>query len=482
MGEVVAQAPSPDSQSPDEIVIQTQLLVPASEPMFGDPYRPDRPGARGRVPIAATIDTGLSEEVYHLIVDYDLADIQELVAAYEEIGQTWESHIAWLDPDGNAAFITRLRFDEDAAFTRTVSGDLSGAPIVQAVNGDNEVLVNIPDYRQEPSILAIRTVDPVGWGLVVKADYAEAMRPFTDVRTLWFGAIAAATVAIVAILWFASFRIGRRLARFAKAAKAVGRGDFSRRINDPYSDELGQVAAEFDRAADVLSEAIDEKARFVATVSHELRTPLAAVIGMSDLLANRVESLTEEEKASTAREISIQSNELGSLVDDLLVVASSRNGSLVVDPIDLYVCDIVKVLMQQLPSELVDKIEVEVSETLPATADWKRTKQILRNLLTNAHKYGGDRIRLSGVRHRDSVSVAVSDNGHGVDAELEERIFLAFQRGDHNSSDSVGLGLNIARELAQRMGGSLEYERSNGWTAFTLTLPAADMEALTPVT
>jgi signal transduction histidine kinase len=99
----------------------------------------------------------------------------------------------------------------------------------------------------------------------------------------------------------------------------------------------------------------------------------------------------------------------------------------------------------------------------------------MRNLLTNATRYGGDEIWLE-VEDRDAdVVVSVVDNGSGVPAALEERIFEAYERGDEGQvaqPGSVGLGLAVSRRLAGLMDGSLEYRRVNGTTRFELSLPA----------
>jgi two-component system sensor histidine kinase ChiS len=108
-------------------------------------------------------------------------------------------------------------------------------------------------------------------------------------------------------------------------------------------------------------------------------------------------------------------------------------------------------------------------------ADPLRFRQIVRNLLTNASRYGGDEIWLE-VEDRDAnVVVTVVDNGAGVPRTLEQRIFEAYERGNHGQvaqPGSVGLGLAVSRRLAGLMNGSLEYRRVDGQTRFELSLPA----------
>jgi signal transduction histidine kinase len=98
----------------------------------------------------------------------------------------------------------------------------------------------------------------------------------------------------------------------------------------------------------------------------------------------------------------------------------------------------------------------------------------MRNLLTNAFRYGGDAIRVSLATLGDTVSVVVADNGEGVDPSDETAIFQPYRGGKaiEQVPGSTGLGLWIARSLAHKMGGNVSYRRQSGQTVFELTLPA----------
>jgi signal transduction histidine kinase len=109
-----------------------------------------------------------------------------------------------------------------------------------------------------------------------------------------------------------------------------------------------------------------------------------------------------------------------------------------------------------------------------------RTRQILRNLITNAVRYGGDTIAVEVAAEGKMARVTVRDNGAGVKGMDGERIFDAYYRAAQAESkpDSVGLGLSVARQLARLMKGDLVYRRRSGWTEFELTLPLGEMPAL----
>jgi signal transduction histidine kinase len=225
-------------------------------------------------------------------------------------------------------------------------------------------------------------------------------------------------------------------------------------------------------AREGLEELAEAKNRFIATVSHELRTPLSAVVGFSGELAQGLEQYSIEEIAEMVALISSQSIEVAQLVDDLLTAERAASGNLTFRPsaIDLLVeC---RSIVESLQVDLEVSVE---GDSAPAWADTLRTRQIVRNLLTNAHRYGGGQVRIEVGTSGSEAMLAVSDDGPGVKGIDADHIFDPYYRSQSTSEvkpDSVGLGLAVARQLARMMGGDLVYVRREGWTRFELTLPA----------
>jgi signal transduction histidine kinase len=234
------------------------------------------------------------------------------------------------------------------------------------------------------------------------------------------------------------------------------------------------VAAFWEResAREGLEELAQAKDRFIATVSHELRTPLAAVVGFSGELVQGLGNYSQDEILEMVSLISSQSVEMARLVDDLLTAERAASGNLTVRPgaIDLLEES------QSVVSSLGVGLEVTVVGTpTEAWADRFRTRQIMRNLLTNAHRYGGPTVRIE-LSAREGVAVLeVIDDGNGVSGIDAEHIFDPYYRSRTESTrpESVGLGLAVARQLARVMDGDLIYVRQGGWTRFELTLPTA---------
>jgi two-component system OmpR family sensor kinase len=109
-------------------------------------------------------------------------------------------------------------------------------------------------------------------------------------------------------------------------------------------------------------------------------------------------------------------------------------------------------------------------------ADQLRTRQILRNLLSNARRWGGDNIRVSAQEIGATAVLIVADDGPGVPSDVETRLFTRYiHEGDNPlTAGSIGLGLSVVKILAEGMAGEVRYERSGGWTRFVVELPLAE--------
>lgn len=208
------------------------------------------------------------------------------------------------------------------------------------------------------------------------------------------------------------------------------------------------------------------RSRYVATIGHELRTPLTAVVGFAATLRDEHATMDADETAALVGMLAEQADETVAIVDDLLTIARAEAGELEVrrGPVDL------RAEADAVVSVLGDGLRVE--GTAAVLGDPKRVRQILRNLVTNAARHGGPHVSISIAVDGGMGVVEVVDDGPGLDAASLDRLFEPYARsGTHEQS--IGLGLWVSRELAGRMGGSLEYERRDDRTVFRLTLPTA---------
>lgn len=226
-----------------------------------------------------------------------------------------------------------------------------------------------------------------------------------------------------------------------------------------------------------LEELIRSKDELVASVSHELRTPLTAVLGFAELLHDGQSELSSSERHEMVRSIARQAFDLSEIVEDLLLAARVELGELSVTKVPT---DILEQIAQVIEAfDPNSTVGVRVSgDSVKAESDPIRVRQILRNLLSNAVRYGGENIQITVTSEDSTARVLVTDNGPGLRDEDQGLIFEAYYRA-HNAAStpgSVGIGLTISRDLARLMQGDLTYRYEDGRSIFELTLPMVPSE------
>jgi two-component system sensor histidine kinase KdpD len=229
-----------------------------------------------------------------------------------------------------------------------------------------------------------------------------------------------------------------------------------------------------------LEELVRSKDRFVASVSHELRTPLAAILGFAEEIRDNASSFRAEELSDMLELVADQSQEMADMIEDLLVSARADIGAVTIRAQDVYLRGQAEAVIAGLGAS-ARHVEMAGGPG-KAWADPTRTRQILRNLITNALRYGGKEVCVEISSKEDRAELTVRDNGTGLPAAEWERIFEPYQRAHDRPTQpsSIGLGLTVARQLARLMGGELDYRSDRSGSRFTLTLPARPEEPTEP--
>ncbi len=227
------------------------------------------------------------------------------------------------------------------------------------------------------------------------------------------------------------------------------------------------------RRADRLKDAL------LASVSHDLRTPLTAIKG----LANEI---VRGEDVTRAYQIEEEADRLTSMVNDLLDLSQLAAGEMRSEPAVNTADDVVGSALQRVEPAYPDRSFVALLDEpwmeLVGRFDFAQTMRILTNLLENAAKYAppGSPVRLHVWRDGAWLRFSVEDDGQGLGESDRARLFEPFLRapGRHIPSRRTGLGLSIARRMAEAQGGSLDYAPSDGCASrFLLSLPAAAAHA-----
>ena len=220
------------------------------------------------------------------------------------------------------------------------------------------------------------------------------------------------------------------------------------------------------------------RADFVSLVSHELRSPLAAVIGAARTLQERRADLADEQRDQLLGLIAGEASRLAVLVGDVLDTSRIEAGTF---SYRFGEVDVASLVEDAVAAAGLRQAEVSVRAVLeeslpPVRGDKERLGQVLANLIDNAVKYSaeGDAVEVSARREDACVCIAVTDSGPGIPADQQRLIFEKFGRADieGNAKPGSGLGLFIARSIAEAHGGTLEVRSQvDGGATFSLTLP-----------
>jgi len=252
-------------------------------------------------------------------------------------------------------------------------------------------------------------------------------------------------------------------------------------MRDPLGEVAGRIFAFRDISADRMVEQV--KSDFVAAVSHELRTPLTSIYGFAETLLREDVLFGEEERRIFLGYIASESERLTEIVDQLLNVARLDAGDLHVEPEPIDVASVVSEVVETVGEASAlngHSFELDLpQEPLAAAADRDKLRQVFSILVENALKFSpqGGTVTVGARRTDDAVEVRVVDQGAGIPAGEQERIFRKFYRAESTVRDGgggTGLGLFIARELVTAMGGRIWVESAEGeGSSFAFELPVA---------
>jgi signal transduction histidine kinase len=245
-----------------------------------------------------------------------------------------------------------------------------------------------------------------------------------------------------------------------------------------------RIRAELERARVAAEAGSEAKSRFLATMSHELRTPLNAVIGFSEALVGERDATRIEEYAGAINEAG---RHLLLLIDDILDVARSQTGALQIADAPVLLGPLLEAAARAVTAAAGRAgltLTVDLPPGLPALiGDARRLHQVLSNLLSNAVKFtpAGGRVTLSARVSQAGLSIRVADTGIGIAPEDRERVFEPFTQVDSSLArrfHGSGLGLYLARTLADALGGSLALEDPVGpGTVAVLRFPPSRLVA-----
>jgi signal transduction histidine kinase len=216
-----------------------------------------------------------------------------------------------------------------------------------------------------------------------------------------------------------------------------------------------------------------DQAQFLAVTAHELRAPIGVLSGSAQLLAQRLDELTAEERGELAESVASSADRLQRLLRDLLTAARLEAGVVRIEPQDVPLKELLAAAVHAARTAHPEAtIDLEVGDDdLVVRGERDRLAQAVDNLIMNGLRHGRAPVSVSARDVGGRVEIRVSDAGEGVPPALRERLFERFASGTPRGG--TGLGLFIVRELARAHGGDARYEEDGtGGPSFVIDLPA----------
>jgi signal transduction histidine kinase len=408
------------------------------------------------------------------LIDADFKE-KELNEKVRGVGEATDARVTLLGLDDHDLFYTQSdsRLDKEAPFNSSLAraaiekrrslteiGPLAGEELAQVAQ---------PFFTDRKRVRNRKPVAVVFYARDLN-DVAEAVDLVRNRVLLATG--VALTLALLGAFMVAQ-ALARRMGRLEEAADEVAHGRFIDPLPVDSKDELGQLTRAFNQMQAQLRQVEAARKEFIATASHELRTPIFSLAGFVELLQD--EDLDEETRREFLETMSEQVARLQKLSVDLLDLSRLDAGSveLHTEPVDL--SELARSVVNEFTPALADH-DTDLELRLPtegpeAVCDPVRVAQIMRILLDNAlrHTPSGTQVTVGAARSNGTAGLTVTDSGPGLPSDSDTKVFERFYTGD--AARGAGLGLAIARELAERMHGRLRVNSASRGTAFTLELP-----------
>jgi signal transduction histidine kinase len=342
-----------------------------------------------------------------------------------------------------------------------------------------------------------------GWWVIVEQPRTTALLPAYRIRDISIAVVLIGIILAISASRELALRLSRPVMQLSDMATRLGGGDLTARVSLKSSDEvervgdaLNSMASQLQSYTTSLEQKVSEKtaqlelanrhkSEFLTNMSHELRTPLNAVIGFSDVLKEQYFGELNEKQREYVKDINESGQHLLSLINDILDLSKIEAGHMDLDLSEFSLpmaLDNAMVLVRERAHRQQLQLRADVaSDVSLVTADERKFKQILINLLTNAVKfsYPGGWVEVVVRReiniNANEVVITVKDSGLGIAREDQAAIFEEFHQLKSTGSaklEGTGLGLSLAKRLVELHGGAIWVESEIGkGAAFSFTLP-----------
>jgi heavy metal sensor kinase len=381
--------------------------------------------------------------------------------------------------DGAGRLLAEQGRDDDLEFA---------LPAVEQIPADEVMLLTVeePRDRSDRHRLALRraTIDPgrVDYIIVVGSALERTDEELESLREIlsYVGPLALVLAGIGG--WFLAKRSLSPVVAMVDRARRIGAENLSERLPvGNRRDELGRLAQTFNDLLGRLEASLVQQRQFMADASHELRTPVATARTAASVALQRP-SRNEDEYREALEIIEQQTARLSRIVDDMFTLARADAGNYPVRMTPMYLDEIVEEVARA-ERVLAGRLHVAVEAATPGAAAYTGDEDLIRRLLLNLvdnavrHAPAGSAVRMVLEAPGSGYTISISDEGPGIPPHVQPHIFERFYRGDAARSrdqayEGAGLGLSLARWIAQLHGGDVRLAGSSeAGTTFVISLP-----------
>lgn len=420
-----------------------------------------------------------------LLIENDVNNILSVTEDYTGLGTSGESAIFRIDEEGSIIYLTPLRFYKKPFLKEVKNPDLS--IFQQEVKKGTVVYTNILDYRNKKVTASVNSINKTDWKIMTKMDTSETLIYMERLRKMAIVASVSITLVVSILIYLFAYFFVKPINDLADAAEEISQGDLTKRVEIKSKNELGQLAASFNKMTNSLvatqkdlqnkltelnrsNSALD---KFAHVVSHDIKTPINSIEGLTNLLQLELRGKVNSEQMELILKIQDLSAKTKGMVKGILEVAGLKAQLGTLEHIDLN--EVVENIRSTLT--IPAHIKLIIKERLPILPIEKISAyQIFQNLLSNAIKYNdkSEGIVTIGYTHTNKAhKFSISDNGRGIDKEFHSKIFEIFNTGKISKDyDSTGIGLSIVKSLVEEKGGTIwiESTKEEG-TTFHFNLP-----------
>ncbi len=361
------------------------------------------------------------------------------------------------------------------------SGTQLNFETVNSIASNKKNKITTLDFYSSPHYTSAVSLDS-GEGFVVAADSIDdAQNLMKNIVQLYIIAAIFPLALMFIAIWFMTYRLTKPLRLMSDAAKAMAKGDFSRRIPVTSDDEIGQLAVSFNQMTNSLSRLEEVRKSFIANVSHELRTPMTTIGGFIDGI---IDGTIEEDKQSHYLNIvHDEIKRLSRMVESMLNISKleANEAETHKEPFDFkeQVLGIVISQEQRIEKKNINIIGLDSLPDITVNADKDLIYRVVYNLVDNAIKFVDEsgKIKFEVRYDTQNVYFKIENTGKGIPQNELPYVFERFYKADKSRSankESTGLGLYIVKTIIKNQGGKISVSSvENQFTAFEFTLPLA---------